>query len=43
MFNEWLQSQEGASWNQLLQALRNINLIALADKLEKMLPGTGKA
>ena len=42
MFSEWLQSQKGISWNQLLQALRNIQLIALADELEQKLPGTGK-
>ena len=42
MFNEWLQSPEDVSWNKLLQALRNIQLMALADELEQMLPGTSK-
>jgi len=41
MFTEWLQAQKDASWNQLLIALRDVQLAALAENLEKMLPGTG--
>ena len=39
MFNEWLNTQDGASWDQLLKALRSpsIQLMHLASKIEQML------
>ena len=39
MFNLWLEKQPAASWNQLIEALRQpgIELGALANKIEKML------
>ena len=39
MFKLWLRKQSTASWNQLIEALRQpgINLNALADKIEQML------
>ena len=38
MFGKWLQ-QDGASWNQLLEALRSpsVQLMHLASKIEQML------
>ena len=39
MFAEWLNTQENASWDQLLEALRSpsVELMQLANKVEKML------
>ena len=39
MFQLWLNKQPTASWNQLIEALRqrSINLGTLADKIEQML------
>ena len=44
MFKKWLESQENASWDQLLKALRSrsVQLNTLAKKIENMLVGNGK-
>ena len=44
MFKKWLESQVAPSWDQLLRALRSrsVQLIALADKIDNMLIGSGK-
>ena len=44
MFGKWLQSQEQASWNQLLKALRSksVQLNMLARKIEDLLSENGK-
>ena len=38
MFEKWL-NKEDASWNQLIEALNNIELHFIANKLEKSLTG----
>ena len=44
MFKKWLDTQENASWDQLLRALRSksVQLNTLANKIENMLIGNGK-
>ena len=44
MFMKWLESQENASWDQLLKALRSrgLQMETLATKIENMLLGNGK-
>ena len=44
MFKKWLESQEQASWDQLLKALRSrsVQLSTLASRIENMLIGNGK-
>ena len=37
MFQLWLRKQPTASWNQLIEALRQVGLHALATTIEKML------
>ena len=37
MFNLWRQRQPKANWNQLIGALEEIKLYALADKIKKLL------
>ena len=39
MFTEWLNTQESASWDQLLEALRSpsVQLIHLANQIEQTL------
>ena len=37
MFRLWLERTPDASWNQLIEALRVINLYSLASKIEGML------
>ena len=37
MFQLWLRKQPRASWNQLIEALRQIELNALVTKIEQML------
>ena len=39
MFEKWLETQIDASWKQLLEAISNIKLQLLADKLKKILQG----
>ena len=44
MFKKWLDTQENASWDQLLRALRSrsVQLNTLANKIENLLIGNGK-
>ena len=44
MLKKWLESQEQASWDQLLKALRSrsVQLSTLASRIENMLIGNGK-
>jgi len=37
MFQLWLRKHSNASWNQLIQALREIELSSLATKIKAML------
>ena len=37
MFTEWRQRKPKASWKQLIEALKQVNLTQLADKLEGLL------
>ena len=39
MFAKWLDTQENASWDQVLEALRSpgVQLMHLANKIEQML------
>ena len=37
MFSLWLERQPEASWRQLINALRNVNLVSLATNVEKLL------
>ena len=39
MFTKWLDIQDGASWGQLLEALRSsgVQLVHLANQIEQML------
>ena len=37
MFRLWLQSSTNASWSQLIQALKEVNLNFLAGKIEKLI------
>lgn len=37
MFKEWLQRTPNASWKQLVEALKEVNLTQLASELEKSL------
>ena len=37
MFYLWLRKQSSPSWNQLIEALRYVDLGALATKIERML------
>ena len=37
MFSLWLERQPEASWTQLINALRNVNLMSLATKVENLL------
>ena len=37
MFNLWRQKQSKASWSQLIRALKEVQLNALADEIEKLL------
>ena len=39
MFTEWLKTQEDASWDQLLEALKcpSVQLIDLVNRIEQML------
>ena len=39
MFEKWLETQEDANWKQILEAIKNIGLHHIADKLEKYLQG----
>ena len=39
MFEKWLETQEDANWKQILEAIKNIELHHIADKLEKYLQG----
>ena len=39
MFEKWLNTQKDASWNQLIEAIKSINLQYIASKLEKYLIG----
>ena len=39
MFEKWLETQEDASWKELLEVIKNIGLHSIADKLEKELQG----
>ena len=39
MFEKWLETQENANWKQILEAIKNIELYHIADKLEKYLQG----
>jgi len=42
MLEKWLNTQENASWNQLIEAIKNIELPYLASQLEKKLKGENK-
>ena len=37
MFSLWLQMQPKANWNQLMEALKEVELITLADEIKKLL------
>ena len=37
MFSLWLERQPEASWRQLINALRNVNLVTLATSIENLL------
>jgi len=37
MFKEWLDRQPGASWNQLIQVLVDIDMKTMADKIKSLL------
>ena len=37
MFSIWLQMQPKANWNQLMGALKEVELITLADEIKKLL------
>ena len=37
MFSLWLQMQPKANWNQLIEALREVELITLADEIKNLL------
>ena len=39
VFEKWLDTQKNASWNQLIDALKCIELQSLASHLEKKLTG----
>ena len=39
VFEKWLETQKDASWKQLLETIKSIELHSLADKLEKNLEG----
>ena len=41
MFKKWLETQENASWDQLLEALRSpsVQLMTLANQIDQMLVG----
>ena len=39
MFEKWLETQEDANWKQILEAIKNIKLHHIADKLEKYIQG----
>ena len=40
MFEKWLETQkDSANWKQLVEAIKNIRLHSIADKLEKELQG----
>ena len=39
MFSKWLETQsDSASWDQLLQAVKNIELDSVANDIEQLLP-----
>ena len=44
MFAKWLDTQDGASWDQLLEALRSqsVQEISLANQIEDMLGNTNE-
>ena len=35
MFEKWLSTQKNVSWNQLIEAIKNIGLLHLGNELEK--------
>ena len=37
VLQRWLEISPDASWNQLIRALRSVELVSFADQLEKML------
>ena len=39
MFEKWLETQKDASWKELLEVIKKIELHSIADKLEKELQG----
>ena len=39
MFEKWLSTEKKASWNHLIQAIKNIGLSYLAGQLERKLAG----
>ena len=39
MFEKWLETQKDASWSQLIETIKTIELDSLAIKLENDLPG----
>ena len=39
MLKKWLETQEDANWKQILEAIKNIGLHYIADKLENYLQG----
>ena len=39
MLEKWLETLEDANWKQILEAIKNIELYHIADKLEKYLQG----
>ena len=41
MFSKWLEAQENASWDQLLEALRSpsVQLTNLANQIKQMMVG----
>ena len=42
VFQKWLMTTEDASWNQLIRALRSVQLNDLADRLEQMIIREGE-
>ena len=39
MFEKWLETRQDASWSQLIHAVKNIELINAAARIEKFIQG----